>query len=96
MKVKGNNDVVCGQVIDEMAIRKHLEWDGEKYIGYTVIGNGSSDDDDSSPLTSEAYAFMAVSLHSNWKVPLGYFLSDGLAASERANLVKTCLLKLSE
>ena len=39
---------------------------------------------------------MAVSLNSNWKVPLGYFLIDGLSASERANLVKTCLLKLSD
>ena len=35
---------------------------------------------------------MAVSLNSNWKVPLGCFLIDGLAASERANLVETCLL----
>ena len=39
---------------------------------------------------------MAVLLNSNWKVPLGYFLINGLAASERANLVETCLLKLSD
>ena len=39
---------------------------------------------------------MAVSLNCNWKVPLGYFLIGGFAASERANLVETCLLKLSD
>jgi hypothetical protein len=79
MKVKDatkrGDDVLCGLMIDEMAIRKHLEWDGHKYVDFTD---------------------MAVSLNSNWKVPLGYFLIDGLTASERKNLVKTCLLKLSD
>ena len=93
---KGNDAVICGLVIDEMAIRKHQEWDGDKFIGFTDIGNGTSDNNDCSPLASEAYVFMAVSLNSNWKVPLGYFLTDGLAASERANLVETGLLKLSD
>ena len=100
MKVKDatkkGDDVLCGLMIDEMAIRKHLEWDGHKYVGYTDIGNGIDDGDDSSPLASEAFVFMAVSLNINWKVPLGYFLIDGLSASERENLVKTCLLKLSD
>ena len=94
---KGNDDVICGLVIDEMAIRKHVEWDGDKYIGFTDIGNGSNNnDDDSAPLASEAYVFVAVSLNSNWKVPLRYFLIGGLAASERENLVETCLLKLND
>ena len=88
MKVKDTtkrgDDVLCGLMIDEMAIRKHLEWDGHKYVGFTDIGNGI------------AFVLMAVSLNSNLKVPLGYFLIDGLTASERANLVKTCLLKLSD
>ena len=100
MKVKDAtkraDDVLCGLMIDEMAIRKHLECDGHKYVGFTDIGNGIDDGDYSSPLASEAFVFMAVSLNSNWKVPLGYFLIDGLSASERANLVKTCLLKLSD
>ena len=100
MKVKDatkrGDDLLCGLMIDEMAIRKYLEWDGHKYVGFTDIGNGIDDGDDSSPLASEAFVFMAVSINSNWKVPLGYFLIDGLSASERANLVKTCLLKLSD
>ncbi len=93
---KSGDDVLCGLMIGEMAITKHLEWDGNKYVGFTDIWNGTDDGDDSSPLASEAFVFMAVSLNSNWKVPLGYFLIDGLSASERANLVKTCLLKLSD
>ncbi len=68
-----------------MAIRKHLEWDGNKYVVFTGIRNGTDDGDDSSPLASQAFVFMAVSLNSNWKVPLGYFLIVGLSASERAN-----------
>ena len=62
---KGNDDVICGLVIDEVAVRKHLEWEGDKYIGFNDIGNGSDDKDDSSPFASEAYVFMAVALSSN-------------------------------
>ena len=28
-----NEEVVCGLVLDEMAIRKHVEWDGKKFQG---------------------------------------------------------------
>ena len=88
------DEVICGLVVDEMSIRKHLEWDWHKFIGYTDIGNDT--EDDNSPPASEAFVFLTVSLNSNWKVPFGYFLIDGLAVSERANLVETCLLKLSD
>ena len=91
---KNKSDVICGLMVDELPIRKHLEWDGHKLLGFTDIGNGI--EDDSSAFACEALTFMAVSINSNWKVPLGYFLIDSLAYSERANLVKMCLLKLND
>lgn len=89
-------DVVCSLMVDEMAIRKHLTWDNERerFCGFRDIGTGV--DDDSAPLATEALVFMAVSLKDHWKVPLGYFLIDGMTSTERANLVKTCLLKLHD
>ena len=36
---------------------------------------------------------MVVSLNDSWKVPIAYFLIDGLSGCERANLVKVCVEK---
>ena len=36
---------------------------------------------------------MAVSVNSNWKVPCGCFLVNGLTREEKANLTKNCLTK---
>lgn len=89
-----NKELLCNLVVDEMAIRKHLEWDGKKFRGYVDIGNEV--DDDSNAVASEALVFMLVSLDSHWKVPCGYFLINGLSGKERANIVKLCLTKLHE
>ncbi|KAL3209203.1 hypothetical protein MRX96_038322 [Rhipicephalus microplus] len=49
---KNNKQLLCNLVADEMAIRKHLEWDGKKFRGYVDIGNEV--DDDSNAVASEA------------------------------------------
>ena len=86
--------VVCSLMFDEMAIRKHIEWDGKKFVGYVDVG--SSVDDDSTPVAAEALVLMVVCLNDKWKVPCGYFLIDGLNGSERANIINQCLLKLND
>ena len=40
-----------------------------------------------------ALVFMVVSLNDSWKVPIAYFLIDGLSGCERSNLVKVCVEK---
>ena len=32
-------EILCALMIDEMAIRKHIEWDGENMVGFVDIGN---------------------------------------------------------
>ena len=86
--------VVCALMLDEMSIRKHVQWDGKKYRGFVDLGTDI--DDDSLPEATEALVFMAVSVNSNWKVPCGYFLVNGLTGEEKANLTKDCLTKLHE
>ena len=39
---------------------------------------------------------MLVCLNSNWKVPCGYFLINGMTGDERANIINQCLLKLHD
>ena len=55
------------------------------YLCTCVVGSGI--DDDSAPIASEALVIMAVGLNCQWKIPIGYFLIDGMTGSERANII---------
>ena len=74
---RDGQEVVCSLMLDEMSIRKHVEWDGKRYRGFADLGTGINDDD-SVPEATDALVFMAVSVNSSWKVPCGYFLVAGL------------------
>lgn len=91
---KKGNEVLCSLMLDEMAIKKHVSWDGKKYRGYVDIGNGA--DDDTLPVAKDALVFMVVGVNASWKVPCGYFFVDGLSGKERANLVKMCIQRLHD
>ena len=91
---RDGQEVVCALMLDEMAIRKHVEWDGKKFRGFVDLGTGL--DDDSLPEATDALVFMAVSVNSSWKVPCGYFLVNGLTGEEKANLTKECITKLHD
>ena len=94
LKANGTEEkVVCSLMIDEMAIRKDVSWDGKKFRGYVDLGNA---DDDSAPIAKDALVFMVVGVNETWKVPVGYFFVDGLSGKERANLVKLCIRKLDD
>jgi len=53
-----NKQVICSLMFDEMAIRKHVEWDGKTFVGYADVGSGI--DNDSVPIASEALVIMAI------------------------------------
>ena len=91
---KNQRQVVCSLVFDEMAIRKHVEWDGKKFAGYVDVGAGI--ENDSAPVATEALVLMVVALNSNWKIPCGYFFIAGMSGEERANMIRQCLLKLHD
>lgn len=86
--------LLCNLVFDEMSIRKQVEWTGRKFAGYVDIG--SKIDSDTLPQAKQALVFMLVCINGSWKLPVGYFLLDTLAASEKAELVKKCLVFLNE
>ena len=91
---RDSQEVVCALMLDEMSIRKHVEWDGKQFRGYVDLGTGINDD--SLPEATDALVFMVVSVNSSWKVPCGYFLVNGLTGAEKANLTKECITKLHE
>ena len=87
-------ETVCALMLDEMAIRRHVAWDGEKYRGFVDFGCGV--DDDSSPVAKDALVIMVVCINKSWKVPLGYFFIDGRTEQERVNLVRIAIERLSQ
>lgn len=87
--------LIAGLVMDEMAIKEHVEWNGSRQVG--VINYGTQIlDSDALPRAKNVLMFLLVATNSNWKVPIAYFLVNSLNASEKANLVKGCLLQMEE
>eukprot|EP00794_Sanderia_malayensis_P001024 gene1024-346_t len=61
---KTGNEVICSLMINKMAIRKNISWDGSKFRGYVDIGNGIQDE--SSPVAKDALVFMVVNMNGSW------------------------------
>ncbi len=60
---KIGKEVVCSLMIDEMAIKKNISWDGKKYYGYVDLGNGVVDD--TLPAAKDTLVFMVDSLNES-------------------------------
>ena len=71
-KLEVGKDTLVNLTFDEMAIRKHVEWDGSRYRGFVDIGTGLNDD--TLPPATEALVFMIVAIDGSWKLPCGSFL----------------------
>lgn len=84
--------LVFSLLIDEMAIRQHVEFNNGRMYGY--VNMGIEIDDDQQPIAKEALVFMVTCINKNFKVPVGYFLIDGLSSFQRANLLRQCLTLL--
>ena len=64
-----------------MSIRKQLDWDPKRQqmVGFVDLGAGSLDNDVAE--ATEVIVIMAVGLQGHWKIPVGYFLINGISAS---------------
>lgn len=88
--------IIVNIVIDEMSIRQQAIYTNGQFFGQVNLGTSINEVSDNPVLARYALVFMAVALNSYWKIPLGYFLIDGLNGAERANLLRTCLELLHE
>jgi hypothetical protein len=88
---------LCCLHIDEMEIKKHIDFDRHtgKVHGFTDIGNGPLDDP-SQPQATKVLAVVAVGLAGFWKLPLGYYLTDGTNAQLQASVIIDVITKLWE
>ena len=79
-----------------MAIRKQTLWDSknDKYVGFVDYGHIPTSKPDQ--YASEALVFVLVGASSNWKCPIGYFLTDKMTGKMQAKLVQEALIMAAE
>jgi len=73
-------------VIDEMSIKRQIEWDGKKYTGFVDLGTGT--DSDELPEAQYALVFLVTCINDHYKIPVAYYFIHSLTGAERANLLK--------
>lgn len=61
-----------------------------KCMGYVDICNAANRGD-YLPEAKETLVFLTTAINGSWKIPVGYFLVDGMTGSQRVSLVKQCL-----
>ncbi|EZA47211.1 THAP domain-containing protein [Ooceraea biroi] len=93
---KVGKQVIVALMLDEISIKKGIQYlrDG-KLRGYVDVGSGIETCDDI-PLAKDALVFIAVVIDDSWKIPLGYFLVNGIDTSVNAGLIRNCLQRLDE
>lgn len=69
---KTKRPLYCCLMIDEMAIRRKIEWDGNKFHGYVDFGGVL--DAEEVPEAKEALVFLVTGINANWKVILKFLL----------------------
>ena len=65
--------LICALMMNKLAIRQQIEWDGKKFVGYIDIGTGL--DDDSMPVAKEALTFVVVGVNDSFRVLLTNWLT---------------------
>ena len=83
----------CSLIIDAMSIRKQtlLEPNKEHYSGFVSYGPIPANNPDT--VATEALVFLLVGSRSNWKCPIGYFLTNKTTGIIQAKLVRLALEK---
>lgn len=94
MSNKGKK-LICELLMDEMHIKENVTFKGNRLIGYVNYGTGT-ENCDGLPKATQALVFMLVAINSNWKIPVGYFLINGIASTEKSNLINLCLQHVSK
>lgn len=82
-----NRPLYCNLVFGEMCIRRYVEMDGQQNTRIFNMGAEYSHENDDIPLDKSALLQLVVEINKYWKMPITYFLIDGLNGGERDNLL---------
>lgn len=91
--------LLCCLIMDEMAVRQHVQWNPHtKRLDGLVQHHGFNHKINSNPddacVAREALVFMVTGIQESWKIPVAYFLINGINATTKTDLVCTVLTTL--
>lgn len=94
--IAGGKPLIVSLIHDDMAIRKHSQWNAaeQKVLGHITAGK-PGEYEVCSPLAKESSVLMVSGIGTEFKMPIGYFLIKGLCAEERAAILNEALYKLN-
>lgn len=96
-KVKDRDLLVC-LTMDEVATRQQIQWNPhlKKFDGVVDYGTSFQFLNSSDDLTvaKETLVFLVSSVEENWKIPVAYFMINGLNADDKKTLVTNVLAPL--
>lgn len=82
-------------IIDEMSIKQHVHWTGTRHQGYIDFGlNSETEEMDNLPYAKDAFVIIVVGMNTSWKIPIAYYLINGISTEEKANIILNCLREL--
>jgi hypothetical protein len=76
---KQGKSLVCNLVMDEMSIKRHIQWNGSKQLGY--IDYGFQMEGERLPEAKEVIVFLLVALNCKSKISYNKFKKKGLSCS---------------
>ena len=79
--------------VDEIHLKKSIEFDGKERYEYVDYGTGVSDDSEEATLV---LVYMLISLNGHFKTPIAYYFIHGLAAQEIVNITTEILNTLHD
>lgn len=76
---KKEKKVICSLMMNQMAIKKHISWDGMKQNGYIDLGNGINDD--SLQVAADALVYLVAVDAWVLESPMWIFFVDCLSGN---------------
>lgn len=91
----GDKKLYACLIMDEMAIRKQIDWDHKKktLIGY-VENELPTHEHKRLPVAKQALVYLLNGVNERWKIPIAYFFVNGLTAEERGEITKAVITSL--
>lgn len=71
-----------------------MDYSSDAICGYVDFNDNIENDD--AMLAKKALVFCVICVNDNWKVPITYYLINGLNAEKKANLILQCLTSLHD
>ena len=91
-----NKKVLVSFMIDEILIKKSIQRQSNEVVrGYADVGT-KIECSDTIPMAKDALVMMVVALDGSWKLPIGYFLINGIDSATNSGLITDALIRLHD